>query len=77
MNDIDKVIDFIETQLDFYSFKDFLEHRTRFKTVYRRLEFRTKKLYKWYIYSRKISSKSKEKIWEYLNGDINEKQLID
>ena len=77
MNEVDKIVDFINKEMDFYSYENFLENAAPLKRLYAAVDNRTKKLYRWYVYSRYIPYKQKNKIWEYLNNDIGIKQLAD
>lgn len=60
------------------TFEDFVINRDVFKREYDKViansevrEFRD------YIYSLKTTMKKKDRMWEYLNNDINAKELID
>ena len=77
MNDVDKIVDFINTEMDFYSYENFLENAAPLKRLYSSVDSRTKKLYRWYVYSRCIPYVQKNKIWEYLNNDIGLAKLAD
>ena len=73
-NYIDKLYDdsnFIELEMSFYSFLDFRTNAKDIKFLYDHLEFRTKKLYKWYVYSRAMSFKQKNMVWDFLNFNSN------
>lgn len=60
--------DFIQKELQFYSYPDFLRECKYIKRIYEQLDNRTKKLYQWYIYSGQYSYKTKCMIWDFLNG---------
>lgn len=64
--------EFIENNMKFYSFKDFYNNKKRIKYIYDHKDIRTKKLYKWYVYSNSMSYKLKCAIWSYLNNDIDD-----
>ena len=70
MNELDKLMDFIDKEMDFYSYENFLENAAPLKRLFAAVDSRTKKLYRWYVYSRNIGYSQKNKIWEYLNNDI-------
>ena len=73
-NYIDKLYDdsnFIELEMSFYSFLDFRNNAKDIKFLYDRIGFRTKKLYKWYVYSRTMSFKQKNLVWDFLNFNGN------
>lgn len=71
MNDVNEIVSFIEEEMDFYSYVDFFRNARALKRLYRSIDIRTKKLYKWYVYSREIPLSYKNKIWDYLNGEIS------
>lgn len=62
---------FIEAEMSFYSWQDFRRNANAIRNMYRYVEFRTKKLYKWYVYSRPMTSKQKNFVWEFLNNETN------
>ena len=70
-----KSCDFIETNMTFYSFNDFIDNRKLLKRLYDLKDIRTKKLYKWYVYASFMTYKKKCLVWDYLNGSINDKDL--
>lgn len=71
MNNVKDIISYIEDEMDFYSYNDFYVNARELKNMYVNIDIRTKKLYKWYVYSREISTNQKNRIWEYLNGDLS------
>ena len=68
--------DFIETNMTFYSFKDFLDNRKLIKRLFDSKDIRTKKLYKWYVYASFMTYKRKCLVWDYLNDNMTEHELI-
>ena len=58
---------FIATEMSFYSYADFKLNAKEIKMLYDQLGFRTKKLYLWYVYSRTMSLKQKNMVWDFLN----------
>lgn len=78
MQDIEKIVSYIEKEMDFYSYEDFYLNAKAIKKLYEALEHRTNKLiYKWYIYSRDINYSQKNRIWDYLNNDKSLGDLMD
>lgn len=60
------------------TFEDFVINRELFKKEYDKVEANSEvKIWLNYIYSLKTSEKKKERMWEYLNNDINAKDLLD
>ena len=59
--------DFIDNNMKFYSFKEFLKDRRVIKRLFKSMDYRTKKLYQWYINAGQYSYKVKCIIWDYLN----------
>lgn len=71
MNELDNIIILIENEMDFYSYEDFYVNAAALKKMYDTIDIRTKKLYKWYVYSREINYNLKNRIWDYLNNNIS------
>lgn len=67
---------FIDTCLDFYSYKDFKNNSIAIKKRYNLLPIRIKKIYQWYVYSRDITYSQKNRIWEFLNAYEGEKYYL-
>ena len=60
------------------TFEDFVINRDMFKKEYDKVMANGEvKVWLNYIYSLKTSEKKKERMWEYLNNDINAKDLLD
>ena len=60
------------------TFEDFVINRDMFKKEYDKVITNGEvKVWLNYIYSLKTSEKKKERMWEYLNNDINAKDLLD
>lgn len=70
-----KSCEFIENYMKFYSFKDFYENKERLRKIYLAKDIRTKKLYKWYVYSSLMSYRLKCAIWDYLNENMSDIDL--
>lgn len=77
MNNIEQTISYIEDEMDFYSYKDFYMNANVLKKMYLQVDIRTKKLYKWYVYSREITTNQKNRIWDFLNNDISLGDLME
>lgn len=71
MSETEKLLNFIECEMDFYSYQDFYQQAEPLKKLFDRVDIRTKKLYKYYVYSRDIKYSQKNRIWDYLNNDIS------
>ena len=65
--------EFIERELKFYTFEDFVINAKAIKRLYAMLNHKI--FYKWYVYSHNLSVRRKNKIWEYLNDDITFEKL--
>ena len=62
--------DFIEVEMSFFSYNDFINKCRDIKDSYKTLNTPQKRVYKWYVYSRiTINNNLKNKIWDYLNFD--------
>ena len=80
MKDIEQIINLIENEMDFYSYEDFYTNAQPLKKMYQTYcenDFRTKKLYCWYVYSRELKYGQKNRIWDYLNNDISLGELME
>jgi len=71
MSETERLINFIESEMDFYSYQDFYQQAAPLKRLFDSVDIRTKKLYKYYVYSRDIKYGQKNRIWDYLNNDIS------
>lgn len=60
--------EFIQKEMQFYSFQDFVEEAFGIKRLYQKLDNRTKKLYQWYVFANHIGYAQKCLIWNFLNG---------
>lgn len=67
--------DFIIHDMNFYSWKDFLERARVLKAKYMCTNVLTKQIYLWYVYSRALSVKQKNGAWAYLNNCLSFKNL--
>ena len=80
MRNIEQIINLIDNEMDFYSYEDFYRNAEPLKRMYHAFcenDFRTKKLYHWYVYSREIKYGQKNRIWDYLNNDISLGELME
>ena len=74
MTEIDyKECRFIDIEMKFTTFEDFVENAKAIKRLYGMLNH--KLFYMWYVYAHLFSKKRKNAIWEYLNGDISYEKL--
>lgn len=71
--------DFINSEMKFYSYKDFIQNRQGIKRLYEKeLSKYGKIFYKWYVYSNiHISTGQKNKAWDWLNGYCTSEELIE
>lgn len=74
MTDFDfQFCDFIEVEMSFLTYDDFINKCSDIKQSYQSLNKYQKRFYKWYVYANiHIREQLKNLIWEYLNiNDIN------
>ena len=64
---------YIEDELKFCTYQEFLENAEAIKKQYEGLNNLI--FYRWYVFSHDFSLGKKTKIWEFLNGDINYTKL--
>lgn len=62
-------MDFIQTQMNFYSYEDFKSQKNILRILYNKMNTKSKQLYMWYVFSREISPYHKAKIWDFLNKE--------
>ena len=78
MDNLKETVNLINSVMDFYSYQDFRNNSILIKKIYMQQNHRTKKLYLWYVYSRDMTEKQKNMVWDFLNNDAffyNEKEL--
>ena len=70
--DVDFVdIRFIDFELRWLTRNDFIENGKTIKAIYKKMNYNQMKIYKWYCYANiHTSMYQKNKIWDYLNDDI-------
>lgn len=68
--------EFISKEMQFYCYNDFVSQCIVLKRLYKKQDFRTKKLYKWYVYASFMKYSQKCLVWEYLNDDATYKELL-
>lgn len=68
---------FINDEMKFYSYKDFIDNCVVFKKLYdESLGKYGKTFYKWFLYANiHITLNQKNKIWDFLNGYCDKKAL--
>lgn len=60
------------------TFEDFVINRDMFKAEYDKVMTNGEvRVFRDYIYSIRTSMNKKDRMWEYLNGDIDTKELLD
>ena len=69
MTDFDfQFCDFIEVEMSFLTYDDFINKCSDIKQAYQGLNKYQKRFYKWYVYANiHIREQLKNTIWEYLN----------
>lgn len=68
--------EFIQKEMQFYSYKDFIDNIDTIKYYYDCSNKTTKKLYQWYVNSKVMSYKQKYMIWDYLNNYCQYSDLL-
>lgn len=69
--------EFIEDQLKFYTYDDFLEHKHLIRRKFDYLSKNGRIFYKYYVYANvHITMNQKNRIWDYLNGYDNGQELL-
>lgn len=71
-----KNVDFIQENMQIYSFEDFYAKRVYIKVLYNAMNRQAKKLYQWYLYAGSIPFKKKNHIWNYINDTITDKEFV-
>lgn len=66
-----KSCDFIEKQMQFYSYQDFILNKEEIKFWFNHINWKTKKLYQWYVFASPLHYTQKTEIWNILNNEIN------
>lgn len=63
---------FIKNELKWVFKQEFIDNAVYIKRTYQHLNIDQREIYKWYCYANiHTTMYQKNKIWEYLNGDIN------
>lgn len=72
-----KECDFINSEMKFYTYDDFKQNCVAIKRLYDNYLGRYGKIfYKWFVFANiHIAMNLKNKIWAYLNGDMDKKDL--
>lgn len=68
--------EFIQKEMQFYSYKDFVDNVNVLKYYYDNSDKITRKLYQWYVNSKPMSYNQKSIIWDYLNDYCEYEDLI-
>lgn len=69
--------EFIEKNLKYYSFTDFLTYHKQIKKTFKEQDLITKRLYQWYVFSSNVSYIQKCGIWDYLNDYLEYNYLVE
>lgn len=69
-------VDFIQNNMQFYSFHDFIENCIEIKMLYSQMKRQGQKLFQWYLFAGSLSYKQKCTIWDYVNNLIDYPELI-
>ena len=71
--------DFINTEMKFYTYKDFIQNCVALKRLYdHNLTKNGRLFYQWYLYANThLTMQQKNKAWDYLNNDIIREELYD
>lgn len=65
-------VDFISKEMQFYSYEDFMNNAEWIKRLYQKLNRNGKKMYMWYVFSKRYISFNKvSQIWDILNGIVD------
>ena len=68
--------EFIEDNMKYYSFTDFLDKARIIKAIYSQQNTTTKRMYMWYVFSSNITYNQKLGVWDYLNAYSSYNDLI-
>lgn len=82
MNDIElkelyENVDFIQDNMQIYSFNDFIDNCIEIKCLYLNMKRQGKKLYQWYLFASSLSYNQKRIIWNYINEWIDYQKLME
>ena len=69
--------EFIESEMKFYTYDDFCLNRYAIKRLFRSLSRNGRIFYKYYVYANThMTINFKNRIWDYLNGYIDDAELL-
>lgn len=68
--------EFIEDNMKYYSFTDFLDKARIIKVIFNQQDTTTKRMYMWYVFSSNITYNQKLGVWDYLNSYASYEDLI-
>ena len=68
--------EFIEDNMKYYSFTDFLDKARIIKVIFNQQNTTTKRMYMWYVFSSNITYNQKLGVWDYLNSYASYEDLI-
>ena len=69
-------VDFIQENMQIYSFSDFIENYLGIKLLYNQMPRQGQKLYQWYLFASSLSYHQKCLIWNYINNWIDYQDLL-
>jgi len=69
-------VDFIQDNMQIYSFNDFFENCLIIKHLYCELPRQGKKLYQWYLFASSLTNNQKRIVWNYINGWFTYQELL-
>ena len=68
--------EFIEDNMKYYSFTDFLDKARIIKAIFSQQDATTRRMYMWYVFSSNITYNQKLGVWDYLNSYASQEDLI-
>lgn len=69
-------VDFIQENMQIYSFSDFVENCVEIRYLYNNMKRQGQKLYQWYLFASSLSYNQKCTAWNYLNNWICYHELL-
>lgn len=69
-------VDFIQENMQFYSFEDFVRNSLVIRRLFNEMERHEQKLYQWYVFSGVLAYKHKCIVWDFLNGAVDYVDLV-
>ena len=69
-------VDFIQENMQIYSFNDFFENCLIIKHLYSEMPRQGKKLYQWYLFASSLTNNQKRIVWNYINDWFTYQELL-